>query len=178
LLRWIIALAIALVGVGVLVGGGNIYIQYSIRSHSADVEQGKARLSEQKIDEVQARLDDISSSTKLAIQVLSKEILFSKLLRQLGASTPPNTVLQQFQVDKVEGGLSLQALATNVNAATQLQINLEDPANKIFAKADIENITCSNASEGLKYPCTVQVRALFAKDNPYTFIGTSQGDSQ
>lgn len=177
LLRWIISFLVALAAIGAIVLAGNIYIQYSIHNYSSDTEHGRAQLQEQKIEDTQKQLEDISSSTKLAIQVLSKEILFSKLLRQLGASVPSNTVLQEFQVDKVQGGLSLSAAATDINAATQLQVNLEDPKNKIFQKADIDSITCSAEESGMKYPCTVQIRALFADDNPYTFIGQSGGSN-
>jgi Tfp pilus assembly protein PilN len=175
LLKWVMVLALSLAGVVVIVFAGNIYIQLSIKNYSSDVARAQENLQAQKIEETQAEIEEISNSTKLATQVLSREVLFSKLLRQLGASIPPNSVLQQFQIEELGGGLTLQAAATDINAATQLQVNLEDPRNKIFERADIENINCG--AEDTQYPCTIQLRALFAKDNPYTLTGQS-GDSQ
>lgn len=144
----------------------------STASTQAKVDESKASLVSQKPEETQKRLEEISANTKLIIQVLSKEVLFSSLLRQLGASVPANTVLQEFQLDKVQGALSLKAVATDIQSATQLQLNLADPKNKIFEKAEIESINC-NPDPKLRYPCTVQLRALFAKDNPFLYIGAT-----
>ena len=68
-------------------------------------------------------------------------------------------------------GLALTANATSYTTATQVQVNLADPSNKIFAKVDIENITCTQGgSTDPQYPCTVQLRALFSNNNPFLFI--------
>jgi Tfp pilus assembly protein PilN len=178
LLKWVVALAVSSVGVLVIVLAGNIFLQISINNYSSETTEAKERLQSQKIEETQKQIEEISGNTKLATQVLSREILFSKLLRQLGASIPSNTVLQQFQVEKLGGGLTLQAAATDINAATQLQLNLQDPQNKIFEKADIENITCGQAELSKKYPCVIQLKALFSDKNTFTFIGQSEDNSQ
>lgn len=172
---WLAAFVLALIGVGLIIAGGTLYMQKSIASNQAKVEAASASLASQKPEQTQKRLEEISANTKLIIQVLSREILFSKLLRQLGASVPANTVLQDFKIDKVQGGLTLKAVATDITAATQLQVNLSDPKNKIFEKADIESISCVPDPE-LQYPCTIQLRALFLKDNPFVYI--SAGGSQ
>jgi Tfp pilus assembly protein PilN len=175
LLHWIIACLLALVGVGLIIGAGFFYLQHSISNQTTSLEQSRQTLKAQKVDEAQAKLTEISSNTKLVLQVLSKEVLFSKLLTQLGASIPTNTMLEELQIDKVQGGLTLKAQATDINTATQLQLNLQDPSNKIFDKADLENISCVPPSPGTKYLCTVQLRAQFAKDNPYVYITPTTG---
>ncbi len=177
LVKWIIALVISIIGIVIIVLAGNIFLQVSINNYSSETTEARDRLQAQKIEETQAQIEEISSNTKLATKVLSREILFSKLLRQLGASIPANNVLQQFQVEEVGGGLTLQAAATDINAATQLQLNLQDPQNKIFEKADIESITCGQ-TESAKYPCVIQLKALFADQNPFTFIGQTQESSR
>lgn len=170
LFRWIVACGGALLGIGLLVVGGQIYLSQSGVNYSKRVEASKQRLEAQKVGETQKRVEEISNDTKLALQVLSREILFSKLLRQLGYVLPADTTLQQFQIDKLQGGLTLRAGAKNITAATQLQVNLQDPNNKIFDKADIDNITCTTADAKNAYPCTIQIRALFAKNSPYFYI--------
>lgn len=169
LMKWVIACTIALIGVGVIVGAGYVYLDQASRSHAKRAEIARASLQTQKVEETSKQIEEISNNTKLATQVLSKEVLFSKLLRQLGASLPANTALEEFQIDKVQGGLSLKAAAKDITAATQLQVNLQDPNNKIFEKADIENITCGSSPDNI-YPCSVQIRALFTKNNPYLYI--------
>jgi Tfp pilus assembly protein PilN len=171
--NWCIAFIIVLAGAVLLVAGGYVFLQSEINKQSKALETSRQDLASQDIEGTRQRLDEISANTKLVLQVLQKEILFSKLLRQLGASLPPNTALTQVQIDEVKGGLTLQASAADINAATQLQVNLQDPNNKIFEKADIENINCGEEGGGV-FPCTVQLRALFAEENPYVYIPSSQ----
>ena len=173
LARWAVILVIALLGVGTVVLGGQVYLQRSINSYTKQLEQDRAFLKDQKLEETQAQLEGISSSVKLVVQVLSREVLFSKLLKQLGTVIPPGTALLELQIDKLQGGVALRAGAINVQAATQLQVNLQDPANQIFEKADIDNITCSPPKPDVKYPCIINVRALFTKNNPFLFINSS-----
>lgn len=170
---WLFAFGLALVGVIIILAGGVLYMQKSIDSNHAKLESSKASLAFQKPEQTQKKLEGISSNTKLVLQVLAREVLFSKLLRQLGASVPANTVLQDFQLDKVQGALTIKAVATDFQTASQLQVNLSDPGNKIFEKADIESIDC-NPDPDLQYPCTIQLRALFAKDNPFVYIGNKK----
>jgi cell division protein FtsB len=73
---------------------------------------------------------------------------------------------------------TLKSMATDITAATQLQLNLQDPNNKIFDKADIEDITCIPPDPSIKYLCTVQLRAQFAKDNPYVYISPPAGSTK
>lgn len=176
LLKWVTALGVSLAGVVIIVVAGNILLQVSINNYSSETSRAEEQLQAQEIDQTQKQIEEVSSNTKLATQVLSREVLFSKLLRQLGASLPSDTVLRQFQIEELGGGLTLQAAATDINAATQLQLNLDDPRNKIFEKADIENISCNDEIPG-QYPCTIQLKALFAEDNPFTLIGQSGGDN-
>lgn len=108
----------------------------------------------------------VSNNLKLMVTVLSKEILFSKLLAQLGTITPQNVVLTDLSISQTESAIDITAQAANYNAAAQLQANLADKNNQIFSSADIVNITCasgSTATTNTAYPCTVNIRALFAK---------------
>jgi Tfp pilus assembly protein PilN len=111
------------------------------------------------------------------VGVLSKQVLFSELLVQLGSITPPNVVLTNLSISQTASAIDVTARATDYNSAAQLQANLADPDNKIFSSADIVDISCSSASaEGLAaaYPCTGTVKALFVKDNPFLFINTNK----
>jgi Tfp pilus assembly protein PilN len=175
LLKWVMSLGVSLVGIVIIVVAGNILLQVSINNYSSETTKVQQQLQSQKIDETQKQIEEVSSNTKLATKVLSREVLFSKLLRQLGASLPTDTVLQQFQIEELGGGLTLQAAAADINAATQLQVNLADPRNKIFEKADIENISCNDEIPG-QYPCTIQLKALFADNNPFTLISQPKGN--
>lgn len=183
---WILVALVALIGVGVIVAGGLIYMEQTIRNQTAQIQQSRQSLQDQKVDETQKRVEEISANTKLTVDVLSREILFSKLIRQIGSSLPANTALQSLQIDDTKGGIQLNALAADFNAGTQLQLNLQDPQNGVFEKADINSITCpepgdtSNAQAATpkQFPCDVNLRALFGKNNAYVYIAPTINGSE
>lgn len=178
LAHWVTAFALTLVGGALLAGGGYMYLNQSIKNTNQQISDSNAQLAKQNLSGVQKQVTTISNNLKLAVQVLSKEILFSKLLKQLAAVTPNDAVLTNLAITQTQGGMDITAETTNYQAATQLQLNLSDPHNQIFSKADIVSISCSStggSATASKYPCSVAIRALFANDNPFLFTNNSSG---
>ncbi len=169
--HWIVIILFGLVGIVIMVGAGRIIIDRSTKQVNQQLAVDRERLKTQKVEEVQGRVEDISSSLKLATQVLSRQVILSKLIQQIATVLPSGTSLAGLQLNKVDGGMDLSVVATNYQAATQVQINLKDPANKLFEQADINNITCTGATDP-KYPCSGSFRVLFADKNAYTFLGS------
>jgi Tfp pilus assembly protein PilN len=170
LLRWIMACAFSLAGGLLLAGGGYLYLNRAITDTNKQISTISGQLQAQNLPGVQKQVRSISNNLKLVVQVLSQEVLFSKLLKQLGSVTPSNTILTNLAITQTEGAVDITAQTTNYDAATQLQVNLADPKNQIFSKADIISISCTGGASTGKYPCTVNIRALFATDNPFLFI--------
>jgi Tfp pilus assembly protein PilN len=171
LLKWCLALVVAILGMGLVVAFGLFYMNQSVHNYTSQIQKTQQQLKAQNLEKTQARIDDISGSLKLVVQVLSREVLFSKLLKQIGSAIPAQASLTDLRIGKVEGAIDLTAITSDYNTGTQVQVNLQDPNNKIFDKADLVSITCSSASTAdLRYPCTVTIRAQFAKNNPYLFI--------
>jgi Tfp pilus assembly protein PilN len=133
-------------------------------------------LSKQKYGETKKQVGDISGSFKLVVQVLSQEVLFSQLLKQIGATIPNNAYLTGLNISQTKGAIDISASATDYKTATQVQVNLADPKNRIFSRADINNITCGVNAQDPRYPCTISIRALFSPNNPFLFIN-SKGKS-
>lgn len=171
LMRWVTAASFCFLGALLLVGGGYLYLRQSISTTTKQIAASQQELEAQNLTKVQKEVTNISNNLKLVVQVLSKEILFSQLLQHLGAVTPSNAVLTNLNITQTQGGVEIVAKTTNYNAATQLQLNLSDPKNQIFSKADIISITCDATSTDA-YPCTVDIRALFATNNPFLFINS------
>jgi Tfp pilus assembly protein PilN len=178
---WLITICVALVGLAAISGGGLLYLRQISNSYDQQIAESTANLQRQKIDETRRQVNAISGSLKLSVQVLSKEVLFSQLLKQLATLTPANTALSSLNISQDQTALDIVADTADYNAATQLQVNLSDPSNKIFSKADIVSINCGggNSSGGTasKYPCSVTIRALLAQDNPFLFINSSKAAS-
>lgn len=171
--HWSIALLLSVMGILTIIAASYMYLQRSINAYASDVQKGKENLKSQKLDETQKQVQDLTNSLKLVDQVLQREVLFSKLLQQIGTTLPNGAVLTNLSINKVQGGLDLEAASRDYQTATQVQINLQDPENKIFEKADILTVQCASTSTpavNSDYPCTVQIRALFAKNNSFSFL--------
>lgn len=169
--KWAAGMVVGIFGIALVTGAGYIYMDRLGRSYNQQAIQAQADFNKQNPAAIQKQVEDISSSLKLVVQVLSREVLFSKLLSQIGASLPSGSVLLGLSINKVQGGIDLQAGATDYQTASQVQVNLQDPHNKIFDKADIVSIRCDGSTTaGSSYPCTVVIRAQFNKDNPFLFI--------
>jgi len=186
LTRWVFMLGFAFIGLAGLSVGGLWYLQQQARQYDSQIAAAESSLKQQDQAKVQKQVTDISNSLKLAVSVLSKEVQFSQLLKQLAVVTPSNATLSNLTISQVQGAVDITANTTDYNAATQLQVNLSDPANKIFSKADIITINCASASAAAtgasavqsRYPCTATIRALFSDDNPFLFInGSKQGSA-
>lgn len=167
--KWIFGFVCVLIGTFIFLAAGHFYLASTTDRYARQVAVGKESLKAQKLEETEKRLQDLSNNLKLIVQVLSREILFSKLIKQVGAVMPQGSVLTSIELSKVEGGIDLSAAAQNYDTASQIQVNLQDPNNKLFDKVDIIQVSCpSKSSDPL--PCKVTLRALFAKNNPYLFI--------
>lgn len=170
---WVAALALVLVGVGALVTYGLLDLQQQVTSYQHQVVSAQQSLKANKLTETEQQIKDISGSLKLATQVLSSEVLFSKLITQIGAAMPSGAILSGLNINRTTGGIDLNANARDYGTASQVQLNLGNSANKIFAKADIVTINCTTSKTEDKpnpYPCTVTLRALFNGNNQFLFI--------
>ncbi len=169
--RWCFATLVAIIGIVAVVLFGQLYINRSIKSYAAQADLAREQLKTQKLDETEKQVTDISNSLQLVIQVLGREILFSKLIKQIGTTIPPGAALSDLSISKVQGGIDLRFNAASYQTGSQIQVNLQDPNNKIFDKADIVNISCSSTgAPDPRYPCQVTIRAQFSKNNPFLFI--------
>lgn len=171
LLRWCITSVFCIAGGILLAAGGYLYLNDAISSTRQQIASSNEQLQAQDMPKVQKDVTEISNNVKLAVDVLSQEVLFSELLQRLATVTPSNAVLTNLTITQVQGGIDITAQTTDYNAATQLHVNLTDPDNQIFSKADIISISCNSASSS-RYPCSITLRALFVTDNPFLFINS------
>lgn len=174
LMRWLVACGLACVGLIAIGTAGYIYLQDKAAAYDPKIAHAHASLQTKHLAKAQTEAADISGDLKLAVKVLSQEVLFSKLLRQLGTVTPSNVSLSGITISQTVGALDITAQSTDYNAAAQLAANISDPDNRIFSKADIVNTSCDAKKVG-PYKCDVTIRALFANDNPFLFISNDKG---
>lgn len=189
LLRWVVAGLLAVAGLGIIGGLGILYMNQTNQALDVQVKDLNASLANQELGKIKSETEDISSSIKLAVTVLSKEVLFSQLLGKLGSVTPEKASLTDLNISQEEKGVTITAQTADYDTATQLQVNLTKGKEQLFQKADIVSIDCNksesssensdqnNSGTKNKYPCTVIIRALFVEDNPYLFINQDKKKS-
>jgi hypothetical protein len=172
--NWLSGLLIIIFLAGTTILLGRSYLQAEARQYAKANQQGQETLNSRGINATLDQVESISGNLKLIIQVLSKQILFSELLKQVGSVMPQDSILSGIEISKVAGGIDLEAEAKDYTTATQVQVNLSDPGNKLFDKIDIVSINCEDSSDD-GYPCTIQLRALFKTNNQFLFINQKGG---
>lgn len=177
LIHWTFGCIVIIIAMAATVVLGNFYIDNSKHNLSRSIDQTKTTITSQKLDKVQAEAQSLSGGIKLIVQVLSKEIQFSKLLQQLGGLMPSGATLGNLQLsNKVNGALDLTANAVDYQSATQVQVNLSDSKNNLFDKVDTISVSCSDgtgsssSSATSKYKCQIIVRALFKAEAAVTLL--------
>jgi len=180
LVRWTVGCLIVIAIMLATVVFGAVYIDSTKSSLSTSIEQSKTTIATQKLESVQKEAEELSQGVKLIVQVLSKEVQFSKLLQQIGALMPSGATLGEIQLSsKVNGALDLTANAVDYQTATQVQVNLQDTKASLFEKVDTLSVNCNdtqtNTTIDSRYKCQIMIRALFKKDAAVTFLsGGSQ----
>lgn len=171
--NWVVILGIVLLGAVLLTAGGWMYLEYSGREYEKQIAASQKSLEEQNYTAVQKDVQDMSNNLELAVQVLSKQVLFSKLLTRIGSLMPRDTRLTALSITQAQDAIDISARAKTYNAATQVAVNLTGSNPKLFTKADIISINCESSGKEA-YPCTVTLRALLVADNPFLFINDSK----
>ena len=175
LVRWILATLAAIVGLLILIMSGWFYLDHQSKNHISDISLGKQQLEQQNLASVRKDAEEISMDIKTINQVLGREVRFSELIQQVGKVMPPGTVLGGLTLTKVDGSVDLTASAKDYTTGAQIALNLSDPKNDLFARADIVSINCTSADTS--YKCGVSLKALFSKNSQNKFINVPKAGS-
>ncbi len=173
--RWIFNFILAFVGLGLISTYGLVSLSQSETIYKDKIAEVQSVYIKEKYAETETQINDMSNSFKLVVQVLSKEVRFSELLKQIAALIPAKANLTGLTINQTKGGIDISANAIDYSTAAQLQINLSDTNNKIFSKADIVTASCSSTAVlNTDYPCSVNIRALFAPNSPFLLINSKK----
>jgi uncharacterized membrane-anchored protein YhcB (DUF1043 family) len=97
LFKWIMASLVAIVGLILVIGFGMVYLTNTAQSYSVQIDSQQEQLKAQKLEETQKEIENISGNLKLSVDVLSREVLFSKLIQQIAAAIPSNALTRSKQ---------------------------------------------------------------------------------
>lgn len=167
---WLIGMAVAIVGLVVVIAGGWVYINQQQKSLQANVDSTNQQLVAQNQAKVQKDAKEISGDIKVITKVLGTEIRFSDIIQAIGNDMPPGAVLSSLSLsNKINGALDLTSNTKDYPSAAQVAVNLSQSQNNLFSKVDIVSVSCSSDSPQA-YKCTGVYRALFSKEATTKFL--------
>jgi Tfp pilus assembly protein PilN len=159
--RWILGSWLAIAGLLVIIAGGWLYLNQQAADLSSSLAKTNSQLQAQNLAKVQKDAAEITGDIKVINQIFSSEIRFSSLIQDIGRVMPPGTVLSSLSLSKINGAVDLSANSKDYTSAAQIALNLNDPANGLFSKVDIVNISCGNDASS-QYKCNGTFKALFS----------------
>ena len=175
LLRWLLAILAAIAGMLIILASGWLYLDHQTNLLTTDVAEGRKKLDEQNLAGVRKDADQISKDIKTINQVLGREIRFSDLIQEIGKAMPPGTILGGLTLTKADGSVDLTASAKDYTSGAQIALNLSDPKNNLFSRADIVSLNCT--SSDTSYKCGVSLKALFSKNSQNRFLNVPSGST-
>lgn len=171
--RWIVGCIVGLFGVIIVVLGSHILLQQNANNYARVIESSKEYLKQQDQEKTLQEVKNVQDNFKLVVDVLSREVLFSKLLPRVGQVMPSGTVLEDLSLntESEQTAVDLTASAKDFISGSQIQVNLLDPSNKLFEKADLVNVVCdNNPDKPTGYPCSVTMRVLPTSSSEFLLI--------
>lgn len=175
--RWILLVFIVVIGVGAMGVIGNMYINKNIKTMQSVAEITQARISSQNLESTQNDIKNLSNNFKTVTQLLSKQLLFSKLFVKIGGIIPNGAILSGITINDINSALDLNIASLTKDAANQSFINISDTKNGLFDKADLISINCSASTEKIttKYPCTANIKVVMKADSSFYFLNSITG---
>lgn len=182
LLLWLMAVAIVIAGVGGMTIFGQIFINKNIDSMQSITKTTQQRIADQDLSATQAEIKSLSDNFTTVTQLLSQQLLFSTMFAKIGNVIPQGAILSGITLSTTNTGIDIDVTATNKDIATQAFVNIDDPTNGLFEKADLESVDCttvsaSNSAAENEYPCTADIRVTLQKNSTFYFLNsiTSSG---
>jgi hypothetical protein len=169
--KWICSVLLIIV---ILVGMtifGQIFINKNASSIQSVTELTNQRIEDQNLESTQQDIEALSTNFKTVTQLLSQQLLFSKLFTKIGSIMPADAILSGITLIADESSIDLNIAATNKEAATQAFINISDPENGLFEEADLISVNCSSTSTSSK-PCAAVVKVVMEAGSNYYFLNS------
>lgn len=158
---WVLGALVSIIILVVIFAGGWLYLNSQSNNLQKQLDVTNAQLKAQNLEKVKKDSSEISGDIKVINQILSSEIHFSKLIQDIGAIMPPQTVLATLSLSEDNSGaIDLTANSVDSSSAAQIAVNLSDPANGLFSKVDVINVSCDITKQST-YKCVDIYKAMF-----------------
>lgn len=183
LLRWLFATLSIIIIVLAMTVFGQFYVNRNVNSLQSVAKVTQKRIASQNLASVQKDIQTLSNNFTTVTQLLSKQLMFSKLFTKIGSIMPSGAILSGITLSTTNSALDLNVIAVDREAATQAFVNISDPKNGLFEKADLLSLNCTTKNEATatstataiatsKYPCTAMIKVVIKKDSAFYFLNS------
>jgi len=174
---WIIAIILVSAGIGVMTVFGQLFINRNVHDLQSTAKITQSRISSQNLASTQKDIQTLSNNFKTVTQLLGKQLLFSKLFVKIGSIIPTGAILNDITLSNSDSSIDINIAAINRASATQAFVNISDPKNGLFDKADLVSVNCvektaSSSVTESKYPCTTVIKVVMKADSSYYFLNS------
>lgn len=173
LIKWLVALVVAMIFILAISLGGAFVInnQRGNAEESAKTEADAIMLSDEKqeFDKYKKFKADYDTVVKL----LSKQLRYSKIIQDIGNILPEGTNIDGIKLTPGATSLTLSVNGKSQQAIREAFVKISDKQSpiKLFPKADLESITCSDSPAGdSSKACTASIKVLLNADSNYYYI--------
>jgi len=182
LVRWVAAVVTVIVSIGIITAGGQIFINKNIVSLQKASQITQNRTESKDFSATQNDIKNLSNNFTVVTQLLSKQVLFSKIFTKIGSIMPSGAILSGITLSNTSTSLDLNIASVNRDAATQAFVNISDPKNGLFDKADLVSLVCRTGSgtSQTKYPCNANISVTIKANSSFYFLSsiTNKGSQQ
>ena len=177
LLRWLFVVFMVIATVAAMTVFGQFYINRNIHSLQAVAKVTQERIANQNLASTQKDIQSLSNNFATVTQLLGRQLMFSKLFVKIGSIIPNGAILSGITLSTSSSAIDLNVIAVNREAATQAFVNISDPKNGLFDKADLISVNCTTGSANTtasasKYPCTAMIKVIIKNDSSFYFLNS------
>jgi Tfp pilus assembly protein PilN len=159
LIRYNIALIIALVFLFAAIGVVFVYLNNTKATAETTIEDNKAKVA--GFAAVQSQATQFRSNLATAKQILDKEVTYTKVILDIAQMLPQGVVLQNLNLDSATFGTetTLVAQAASYDRALALKASMEK--SSLFTNVHFASITAGGTGS---YPLTVNMSVTIKKE--------------
>ena len=169
LINWLLVLITFIFIIIITIGFGIFIINQKASNLDRLVTVSEQRITDQDLESYQKKAEGFSNNLETAIKLLKDQLLFSKIIRTIGATLPPNTKLEKLEYTTANEILTLNIKSPDQNTISVAYKNIQESGSKensLFSKADLVKVTCSTE----KNECIGTIVVLLNKNSNYYLL--------
>ena len=169
LISWLVILLSFILIIILTIGFGIFFINQKANNLNRLVTVSEQRITDQDLESYQKKAESFSNNLETAIELLKDQLLFSKIIKTIGATLPPNTKLEKLEYSTANEILTLNIKSPDQNTISVAYKNIQESGtkeNSLFSKADLLKVLCSAESN----ECTGTIVVLLNKNSNYYLL--------